>query len=227
MVITRGVRTRLPDMEILGFAAGPYKTNCYVIVGDGEVAVIDPGMHAHDDLVEYITNNKLKLDKIVLTHGHIDHTRDAGTLARRFNAPVYLHPDDVFFLEAYKGSGTQTAMLFDADNMVSPESTEDLLGGGTITLAGEEFTLHHAPGHSPGCVVLVGEEYCFSGDVLFKGSIGRTDFEFSDEEAMNRSLRTVILELDDSLQILPGHGPTTTMRAERMSNPFLRALRPN
>ena len=75
--------------------------------------------------------------------------------------------------------------------------------------------------------MLVGEEYCFSGDVLFKGSIGRTDFEFSDEEAMNRSLRTVILELDDSLQILPGHGPITTMRAERMGNPFLRALRPN
>lgn len=75
--------------------------------------------------------------------------------------------------------------------------------------------------------MLVGQDYCFSGDVLFKGSIGRTDFEFADEEAMTRSLRTVVLQLDDALQILPGHGPTTTMRAERMGNPFLRALRPN
>lgn len=214
-------------MEILGFAAGPYKTNCYVVVGDGQVAIVDPGMHAHDDLVEYITNNKLTVDKIVLTHGHIDHTRDAGTLSKRFNAPVYIHPDDVFFLEAYKGSGTQTAMLFDADNMVSPDDLHDLVDGESITLAGEEFQPVHAPGHSPGCMMLVGKTYCFSGDVLFKGSIGRTDFEWSDEEAMNRSLRTVVLELDDTLQILPGHGPTTTMRAERVSNPFLLALRPN
>lgn len=214
-------------MEILGFAAGPYKTNCYVVVGDGQVAIVDPGMHAHDDLVEYITNNKLTVDKIVLTHGHIDHTRDAGTLSKRFNAPVYIHPDDVFFLEAYKGSGTQTAMLFDADNMVSPDDLHDLVDGESITLAGEEFQPVHAPGHSPGCMILVGKTYCFSGDVLFKGSIGRTDFEWSDEEAMNRSLRTVVLELDDTLQILPGHGPTTTMRAERVSNPFLQALRPN
>ena len=213
-------------MEILGFAAGPYKTNCYVLRGENEVAIVDPGMHAHDDLVEYITTNNLSVDKIVLTHGHIDHTRDAGVVAKRFNAPVYIHPDDAFFLEAYKGSGTKTAMLFDADNMVSPdpESLRDLVDGEPITLAGEEFTLKHAPGHSPGCTLIVGKEYCFSGDVLFKGSIGRTDFEWSDADAMNESLRTAVLPLDDALQILPGHGPTTTMRAERTGNPFLLAL---
>ncbi len=227
MVLTLGVGIRLPPMEILGFAAGPYKTNCYLIVGDGEVAIIDPGMHAHDDVVEYITTNKMAVDKIVLTHGHIDHTRDAGTIAKRFNAPVYIHPEDAFMLEAYKGSGSKTAMLFDADTMISPEEVHDLVDGETITLAGSEFRMVHAPGHSPGCTLLVGEAYCFSGDVLFKGSIGRTDFEWADEEAMNRSLRTVVLELDDVLQILPGHGPTTTMRAERAGNPFLRALRPN
>ncbi|ANE04150.1 MBL fold metallo-hydrolase [Corynebacterium crudilactis] len=213
-------------MEILGFAAGPYKTNCYVVRGETEVAIIDPGMHAHDDLVEYITTNKLSVDKIVLTHGHIDHTRDAGLVAKRFNAPVYIHPADAFFLEAYKGSGTKTAMLFDADNMVSPDpaSLHDLVDGETISLAGEEFKLAHAPGHSPGCTLIIGKEYCFSGDVLFKGSIGRTDFDWSDAEVMNESLRTAVLPLDDSLQILPGHGPTTTMRAERVGNPFLLAL---
>lgn len=211
-------------MEILGFAAGPYKTNCYLIVGDGEVAIIDPGMHSYDDLVEYIIGNDLRVDKIVLTHGHIDHTRDAGTVSKRFTAPVYIHPDDAFFLEAYKGSGSKTANLFDADNMVSPTDLHDLSDGEVITLAGNDFRLAHAPGHSPGCTLLIGEDYCFAGDVLFKGSIGRTDFEFADEEIMNRSLRTVVMQLDDSLQILPGHGPTTTMRAERMGNPFLRAL---
>lgn len=229
--------TTLPGMEILGFAAGPYKTNCYLVRGpvpaagaqgdqaQQQVAVIDPGMHTYDDLVEYITGNDLQVDKIVLTHGHIDHTRDAGRLAQRFNAPVHIHPADAFFLEVYKGSGSKTAMLFDADNMISPPEVHDLVDGGTITLAGAEFRLAHAPGHSPGCTMLVGAEYCFSGDVLFKGSIGRTDFEWADEEIMNRSLRTVVLGLDDALQILPGHGPTTTMRAERMSNPFLLALR--
>ncbi|MFP7364729.1 MBL fold metallo-hydrolase [Corynebacterium callunae] len=213
-------------MEILGFAAGPYKTNCYLVRGDKDVAIIDPGMHSYDDLVEYITSNDLNVDKIVLTHGHIDHIRDAGALAQRFQAPVYIHKDDIFFFEGYKVSTTKTAMLFDAANMVNPapESVFELFDGETITLAGEEFTLAHAPGHSPGCTLLVGKEYCFSGDVLFKGSIGRTDLDYSDDAAMTNSLRTVVLGLDDALQILPGHGPTTTMRAERMGNPYLLAL---
>ncbi|MCK2200311.1 MBL fold metallo-hydrolase [Corynebacterium callunae] len=213
-------------MEILGFAAGPYKTNCYVVRGGNEVAIIDPGMHSYDNLVEYITSNDLTVDKVVLTHGHIDHIRDAGAVAQRFNAQGYIHAADAFFLESYKVSGSKSALLFDAANMISPapEELQELVDGETITLAGEEFSLAHAPGHSPGCTLLVGKEYCFSGDVLFKGSIGRTDLEWSDDAAMQESLRTVVLGLDDALQILPGHGPTTTMRAERMSNPYLRAL---
>ena len=97
----------------------------------------------------------------------------------------------------------------------------DLVGGETLSVAGLEFELLHAPGHSPGCVMLVAEDIALTGDVLFRGSIGRTDLPHSDPAAMQRSLRGPVWGLDDGLAILPGHGPTSTMRRERATNPFL------
>ncbi|MFG6304524.1 MBL fold metallo-hydrolase, partial [Corynebacterium hesseae] len=114
-------------------------------------------------------------------------------------------------------------MLFAAASMKQVADRRDLLGGETLSLVGLEFELLHAPGHSPGCVMLVAEDFALTGDVLFKGSIGRTDLPHSDPAAMQRSLRGPVWGLDDSLAILPGHGPTSTMRRERATNPFLRA----
>lgn len=214
-------------MEIRGFATGPYQTNCYLVYDalDNKVTVIDPGMHAAAKLVEFFDETWLEPVQIVLTHGHIDHTRDAGTLAARYQVPVYIHPDDEFMLDAGDGVSEKSKILFDAKNMTPIKDLRHLCNGEALEIAGEQFVPRHAPGHSPGSTLLVGSEICFSGDVLFRGSIGRTDLMQSSPEDMQVTLRDVVLPLDDALQVLPGHGGTTTIRAERMTNPFLQAFR--
>lgn len=205
--------------EIYGFAAGPYKTNTYVVANGSRAFIVDPGMHTREKLEQLARENSLEFEAVVLTHGHIDHTRDAA----EFDLPVYIHPDDAFMLVDGSGVSPESQMLFAAASMKQVADRRDLIGRETLRLVGLEFDLLHAPGHSPGCVILVAEGIALTGDVLFKGSIGRTDLPHSDHAAMQRSLRGPVWGLDDSLAILPGHGPTTTMRRERATNPFLRA----
>lgn len=205
--------------EIYGFAAGPYKTNTYVVANGSQAFIVDPGMHTREKLEQLAREKSLEFKAVVLTHGHIDHTRDAA----EFDLPVYIHPDDAFMLMDGSGVSPESQMLFAAASMKRVADRRDLIGGETLRLVGLEFDLLHAPGHSPGCVILVAEGIALTGDVLFKGSIGRTDLPHSDHGAMQRSLRGPVWGLDDSLAILPGHGPTTTMRRERATNPFLRA----
>jgi len=212
-------------MQLYGFAAGPYQTNCYLLAGDGSAVVIDPGMHTHDRVVDLLEEHGLELEAVVLTHGHIDHTRDAGQLARRFSVPVYIHPADAFMLEGGEGVSPQSQILFDAANMTPVSDLRSLQDGQRVTLAGVDTLVRHAPGHSPGSVLLIADEFAFTGDVLFQGSIGRTDLPHSDPAAMDASLRGPVWELADALQLLPGHGGVTSMRAERSGNPFLRNLR--
>lgn len=209
------------DMEIMGFAAGPYQTNCYLVVEGKHVTVVDPGMHTAEAINGYLVENDLELDQIILTHGHIDHTRDAGTLAARHHVPVFIHQSDAFMLKDGAGVSAESQLLFDAFNMTPIGDLRFYGDGDCVTMAGQEFEIRHAPGHSPGSVLLVGQEYCFVGDVVFKGSIGRTDLPQSSPSDMNATLTNVVLELDDTLMLLPGHGPTTSMRAERTTNPYL------
>ncbi|MEJ6012410.1 MBL fold metallo-hydrolase [Corynebacterium sp. H127] len=214
-------------MEIMGFAAGPFQTNCYIWSNEGRCVIVDPGMHAHERVVETIDEGGWDVEAILLTHGHIDHTRDAGSLAARYNVPVYIHPDDEFMLDKGAGVSAETRQLFDAENMTPIADLRSLNHADTVSMAGVDFEVRHAPGHSPGCVLLVNtpSHVCFAGDVLFKGSIGRTDLEFSKHSDMLTSLREQVLTLDDQLHVLPGHGPATTIRAERTNNPFLLQLR--
>lgn len=211
-------------MQLSGFAAGPYRTNTYLLVGEQRAVVVDPGMHTHDRVVDTLREQNLSLEAIVLTHGHLDHTRDAGDLARRFQVPVYIHDADAFMLDKGEGVSAQSRVVFDADHMTPIDDVRSLIDGETLTLVGETLTIRHAPGHSPGSVLLVHDEFCLTGDVVFRGSIGRTDLAHSDHEAMVASLKGPVAELDDALALLPGHGPTTTMRAERTTNPFLTEL---
>lgn len=211
-------------MQILGFPAGPFKTNCYLVQREGHVAIIDPGMHAADRIRQTVADNGWTVDKIVLTHGHIDHTRDAAELAAEFSVEVFIHPDDAFMLLRGEGVSEQTALLFDAEHMEPISNFQPLVDGHPVTLAGAEFTVRHCPGHSPGCVIIVGSEVVFSGDVLFRGAIGRVDLPHSDPNAMQASLAGPVWKLDDSLAVLPGHGQTSTMAVERATNPFLQHL---
>lgn len=203
--------------EIYGFAAGPYKTNTYVVSNGPRAFIVDPGMHTRERLTQLAEDKGLEYEAVVLTHGHIDHTRDASSL----DLPVYVHPEDAFMLVDGSGVSPESQQLFDAASMPPVKERRDLVGGETLSVAGLEFELLHAPGHSPGCVMLVAEDIALTGDVLFRGSIGRTDLPHSDPAAMQRSLRGPVWGLDDGLAILPGHGPTSTMRRERATNPFL------
>ena len=215
-------------MEISGFAAGPYQTNCYIVSDNGHAFVVDPGMHSFDRVLA--ATQSLQLGAVFLTHGHFDHTRCAGDLAAKFDIPVYIHAADEFWLGDTSGLPQRMQALFDVANMV-PIADLRTLGTvgkrnepGTLELLGREFSTFHAPGHSPGCLMLQADNVVFAGDVLFRGAIGRTDLPFSDPRAMDASLREVVLNLPDDLQVLPGHGPTSTMRYEKATNPFLTQL---
>ncbi|MDY3127956.1 MAG: MBL fold metallo-hydrolase [Corynebacterium sp.] len=208
-------------MQILGFSAGPYKTNTYVMANDEHAVVVDPGMHTAAKIEEILATRELSLEGIVLTHGHIDHTRDAGDLALKHSVPVYIHPEDAFMLKNGEGVSEQSQVLFDASNMTPISDLRELSADLPLKVLGTSFSVLHCPGHSPGSVIIVGDEFAITGDVLFKGSIGRTDLPQSSPQAMRESLAGPVKTLEDSLALLPGHGPTTTMRSERQTNPFL------
>lgn len=207
-------------MQLSGFTAGPFQTNTYVVVGeDNRAFVVDPGMGSADKVRDLLGQVGAELECVVLTHGHIDHTRDCG----EFGVPVYIHPDDKIMLDPQWGAPGTFAQVFRTDEMTMPTDLRDLEAGTTMIFAGIDFRLVHAPGHSPGSTILVNDEFsvAFSGDVIFAGTIGRTDLPLGDPEAMTRSLAGPVWDLDDSLNLMPGHGPTTTMEQERRANPYL------
>ncbi|MEH0146227.1 MBL fold metallo-hydrolase [Corynebacterium sp. Q4381] len=208
-------------MNIAGFVVGPYQTNCYVVINDQtrEGFAVDPGLGAGEHVRRQFEEQGATLTAVVCTHGHLDHVRDAAGLG----VDVYMHPDDAFMLAGETSVPSAGRAAFNASRMETPARVIDIVDGEALQLAGMELSVRHAPGHSPGCVLLVGKELVFSGDVLFNGSVGRTDLEFSDPDAMAQSLRGPVWELDDALTVLPGHGPATTIGAERASNPYLRA----
>lgn len=217
-------------MKLSGFPAGPYQTNCYVVLSEqsDEAVIIDPGMGAYDRASNILRQAGATVVAVILTHGHLDHTRDAA----RFGVPVYIHEGDEFMLAGGEGLPENTRTLYDAASMTLPSEIRMLVDGESFTLADTTFTVRHAPGHSPGCVLLETEYKeepgpVFSGDVLFRGSIGRTDFAHSDPDAMRASLRGPVWDLDDAASILPGHGPATTMGQERRTNPFLLQANPD
>lgn len=224
----------LAAMQIAGFTAGPFGTNTYVVINSGENAsgngasdakpeafVIDPGKDSYAQVLKIVEEAGAELVAVVLTHGHIDHTRDCA----EFGLPVYIHPDDEVMLDPKWGAPGNFGQIFEVDSMKQPEDLRHLSAGETMTFAGMDFRIVHAPGHSPGCALLIAldEDVVFAGDVLFAGSIGRTDLPLSDPAAMDRSLAGPVWDLDDTLTVLPGHGPATTVAHERATNPYLKA----
>lgn len=205
-------------MRITGFAAGPFQTNCYLVANGDRAVVIDPGLGAHDVVAQLAHEKNFTVEAVVLTHGHIDHIRDAAA----FGVETFVHPADAFMLLRGDGVSEQARELHDASGMQPIDNPTPLADGQVLTVAGLQLRVVHAPGHSPGCVMLVGDGVVFSGDVLFRGAIGRTDLPDSDPAQMHESLRGPVWELADELQVLPGHGAATTIAHERATNPFLR-----
>jgi hydroxyacylglutathione hydrolase len=223
---------------VTGFPAEAFGTNCYVVAtGPGEQClVVDPGIGVLDRLDEVLAEHRLHPAAVLLTHGHLDHTFSVAPVCGARGITAYVHPADREMLaDPAKGLSVDLRQMFGGRLPYSePDDVAELTDGATLTLAGLEVTVDHAPGHTGGSVLfrLPGagtswdaDEVCLSGDVLFAGSIGRTDLPGGSTETMLASLRDKILPLADDTVVLPGHGPATTIGRERASNPYLRDLR--
>ena len=222
-------------MLIVGFPAGAWGTNCYLVAAAaGEPClIVDPGQDSFDGVQEAVREHRLAPAAVLLTHGHIDHIWSVAPVSHDFGIPAYVHADDRYRLEDPAGTsilGTREqllAMTKGALELTEPDDVRVIADGETLDIAGIGMRVTHAPGHTEGSVVFTrsaeGEipPVMFSGDVLFAGSIGRTDLPGGDPVAMQRSLDRVILAAPDEMVVLPGHGPRTTIGDERRANPYL------
>ena len=224
-------------MLIAGFPAGPWGTNCWVVAtGRGsECVVVDPGMDAADGVRQVVDEHRLKPVAVVATHGHVDHVWSVAPLAGAYDTSAWIHPADRHLLtDPAAGLGADSAALLAGlgATFAEPDDVRELADGQQLTLAGVTFAVDHTPGHTEGSVVFRTPydgpedvpEVMFAGDLLFAGSIGRTDLPGGDHAAMLRSLATRVLPLDDRVLVLPGHGEQTTIGRERATNPFLAGL---
>ncbi|MEP7054510.1 MAG: MBL fold metallo-hydrolase [Actinomycetota bacterium] len=213
-------------MLIAGFPAGSFGTNCYVVAtGPGqECVVVDPGQDAERGIEEIVAEHRLRPVAVLLTHGHIDHVWSVVPVCGAHDIPAYIHPADRALLtDPTRGLSSAVGQMLGGMTFSEPSDVRRLGSEPVITIAGLDFTVDVTPGHTPGSVTFrLGEAALLSGDLLFAGSIGRSDLPGGNYDDIMDSLARVILPLPDELPVLPGHGSDTTIGRERATNPFLR-----
>jgi hydroxyacylglutathione hydrolase len=218
---------------IAGFPAGSMAANCYLVAdGPGEQClIIDPGENAAGGIEEIAETYRLRPAAVLLTHGHLDHIWSVAPVCGARDIPAYIHPGDRALLtDPARGLMLRPGQqLFRGLTLSEPDDVRELSDGAVLDLAGVQVVVDHAPGHTPGSVTFrlpaaAEPGTLFSGDLLFAGSIGRTDLPGGDHATILDSLARVCLPLPDETTVLAGHGPQTTIGAERQSNPFLAGL---
>jgi hydroxyacylglutathione hydrolase len=205
-------------LEIVALPNGQFAENCYLLADrpSGGAVIIDPGEESERFLRE-VKDRGWALKAIWLTHAHIDHIMGVGTVHRATGAPIYLHPLDRPLYDALPQYGSWVGMQLEP----APLPQFELQAGQTLRVGGTEFTVRFTPGHSPGSVSFVGSGMIFGGDVLFNGSVGRTDLPGGDSATLMTTIQSEFLSLPDSTVVHSGHGPDTTIGVERLTNPFL------
>lgn len=207
-------------MKVIGCTVGPLQENAWLVIDEaaGEAVLVDPGDEP-DRLADLVAKHGARLTAIWLTHAHVDHVGAVGPLVERFGVPVALHPDDLPLYERAPSIGLMYGMR------IPPLPTPDVMlaEGAVVRVGSLAFDVVHLPGHAPGHVAFVGQGVALVGDVVFAGSIGRTDLPLSDPRAMRRSLARVA-EWAPATVLHPGHGPATSVARELASNPFLSGL---
>ncbi|HUH06773.1 MAG TPA: MBL fold metallo-hydrolase [Egibacteraceae bacterium] len=220
-----------------GFELGVWQANCYIL-GDfelGSAVVVDPGEGGDEAVRARLEARGARCEAILLTHGHLDHLWSAPALAAELDAPVLLHPDDRWLWDNPAAAfgplpKEAVAQQFGLDWDPPADGFDELRDGQSLHFAGFGFQVRHTPGHTPGsCVFLlteVGQDdpVLLSGDLIFAGSVGRTDFPRGSWDEQMDSIKRVVLPLDDATQIHSGHGPVTTVGRERAANPYLQGL---
>jgi hydroxyacylglutathione hydrolase len=200
----------------------PFRENTYIVSDDtGECLVIDPGCQEPEEremLLTHFKEHGLKPVKIVNTHCHIDHILGVAFLHEKFGLPFLIHPKEVPLLTASVAQGE----FFGLEVQTPPAPTGLLNEGDRVTFGRSAFEVIHIPGHSPGGIVLLNRDQpcLFSGDVLFQGSIGRTDLPGGDYDSLVNSIRQKLFTLNPEIRVYPGHGPDTTIGIEQRTNPF-------
>jgi len=196
---------------------GPLGTNCYIVADEktGQGMIIDPGYH-HTVILDKIKELGLTIEYVILTHGHFDHIAALGMVSAALDVKVAIHYDDVKVLE--------DKLLGSFINIIGkaiPSPDVILKGGEEIKVGELTFTVLHTPGHTQGCISLYGQGVCFSGDTLFNAGVGRTDLSGGNSEQIIKSIKEKLMTLPDEIKVYPGHGPETTIGAERRGNPFI------
>ena len=222
---------------LTGFPAGMLACNCYVLArrAGSDAIIVDPGQRAMGTLRRILDENRLTPAAVLLTHGHIDHIWSAQKVADTYGCPAFIHPADRFMLaDPIRGFGPRIGQLAVGALFREPRQVVDLdRDGETLDFGGITVAVDHTPGHTRGSVVFrvpdaAGGSGCgelaFTGDTLFKQSVGRTDLPGGSGRDLMDSIITKLLVLDDDTAVLPGHGESSTIGLERRTNPFLQGL---
>jgi len=206
-------------LNIQTFCLGQWQTNCFVLSVGKACWIVDAGFDP-STMLDAIDRQGLKVEKVVLTHAHLDHIAGLHAVRQRHpDVPIFIHADEEEFL-------TDTRLNLSAafvQPVVAPDATDLMHHGDTLSLNGISFQVRHTPGHSPGGITLYQPDNSLAivGDTLFAGSIGRFDFPTSDGPRLMQSISEQLMSLPDDTRVLPGHGPQTTIARERNSNPYL------
>lgn len=208
-------------LSVIPILNGQFMQNCYLLAEEGstDAVIVDPG-EAPVLFLETAERHGLTIREIWLTHGHIDHVSGVGAVKAATGAPIWMHPAD---LPLYRNLAQQ-ASWFGLELDDPPPVDHELAHGQTLSLGTTSFAVRHTPGHSPGSVCFVAPGTVIGGDVLFQGSVGRVDLPGGDWEQLLGSIRDELFPLPDETVVHPGHGPRTTIGAEKRNNPFLRDL---
>jgi hydroxyacylglutathione hydrolase len=210
--------------KVLIIPVTPFQQNCSLVFDEGTKrgAIVDPGGDV-PNILKAVEQSNVKIEKILLTHGHIDHAGGAAELRDALGVQIEgPHVDDLFLLNDLPKSGAKYGMV-DVRSVVPDRWLNE---GNEVMVAGLKFSILHAPGHSPGSIVFFNDENRFAlmGDVLFQGSVGRTDFPYGSHDILMKSIKEKVLPLGDDVVFLPGHGPASQIGIERKTNPFIQGL---
>ena len=223
-------------MLVVGFPTGSFAANCYLVAtaAGAPCVIVDPGEDAVAAIDVALVEHRLRPAAVLLTHGHLDHMLSVLPVCEANDVPAYVHPADRAQLsDPLRGLPPDWAAALGLAGVTfrEPDDVRELVDGSAVDVAGLSFRVEHAPGHTAGSVVFRtsgggpdGEPMMFAGDLVFAGSIGRTDLPGGDDGAMRASLARVVLGAADETVVLPGHGPRTTIGRERAANPYLRGL---
>lgn len=210
-------------LKLKSFTVNPFQQNTYLIWDSNNIAaIIDPGNSTNLENVmikKFISENNLNLTRLLLTHAHIDHIMGNKFIFDEYGLLPEVHTEDVFFIDAMK----QTAMMYGVNCEESPKPEKYLEHNQLIEIGELKIKCIHTPGHSPGSITFYfeHEKVLISGDVLFNGSIGRTDLPKGDFDTLINSIKNKLFPLGDDVKVYSGHGPATTIGNEKQSNPFL------